>query len=310
MKLITDKANWTEVLAAFPNRDAAHEWGYFEAYHQREPALEQVLFYQESPQGKIAYPFFFNQTTKSLTAVYGYTGPLLAITEETAWQRFAAELTQFCQKEGITKVEERFHPLLHNEKRLFGQTQLQEKRQVIALKTVEQETLAKLGTSGIRRFIRKAQKNGITVQSHQIEGIDDFFFFFYATMRRKQANPLYYFQRPFFETLAAEFGERFWLELAYLDGEVIGGSLNLSAPTCVYGFLTATKPEYQNLGVSQLLYYSLLGKAYEQQIPYVLIGGGFQTGAQDSLFLFKKSFVNRYVEDQEIFPYYTATTTW
>ncbi|WP_270598222.1 GNAT family N-acetyltransferase [Enterococcus asini] len=310
MRLITDKAAWTSVVKDFPKRDAAHEWGYFEAYHQREPALEQVLFYQESPQGKIAYPFFFNQEAKTLSSVYGYTGPLLAIKEEAAWQNFADELAGFCQEEGIQKVEERFHPLLHNEKPLFGQTQLEEKRKVVALKTAEQATLAKLGTSGVRRFIRKAHDSGITVKSCSIEAIDDFLAIYNATMRRKQANELYYFERSFFETLAAEFGERFWLELAYLDGQVIGGSINLSSQTCVYGFLTATNPVYQSLGVSQLLYYSLLEKAYAQQIPYALIGGGFHTDEQDSLFLFKKSFVNRHLEDQEIFSYYTATTTW
>ena len=308
MRIITDKTNWTAVLEAFPESDAAHEWGYFEAYHQREPSLEQVLFYQESSQGKIAYPFFFNRETKSLSSVYGYTGPLLDITDELAWQTFSEELARFCRQEDITKVEERFHPLLQNERCLFAKTQLQEKRKVVALKTAEQATLAKLGTSGVRRFIRKAQKNGITVRSSPITAIGDFLEIYNATMRRKQANELYYFEPTFFETLAAEFGPRFWLELAYLEGEVIGGSLNLSSQTCVYGFLTATKPEFQSLGVSQLLYYSLLEKAWAEQIPYALIGGGFHTDDEDSLFLFKKSFVNRYVEDQEIFPYYTATT--
>ena len=310
MKVIKEKETWNHVVRSFSQWDAAHEWGYFAAFQLREPQSEPLLFFHESAAGRVAYPFLCCRSAEfaELRAVYGYTGPLIEGGQKV-WKEFSAALSDFCSKNQVRQIEERFHPLLANDYPLFDETNKRKAREVVIIETAPESVLEEsYCRKDKRRGMKRARKHGIQVFPEGIEHLERFLELYYQTMAHNQAAEIYYFEREFFLKLAEEFNERLVLFNAYLENEIIESALYLYTPLCAYSFLTARDVAYGSCHANNLVSQKAYAYFYELGIPRVNEGGGRTSDPEDSLFRFKQGFTKKNSTVPEIFPYYQATT--
>ncbi|EOH93789.1 hypothetical protein I588_00616 [Enterococcus pallens ATCC BAA-351] len=316
VKIIKEKEAWNQVVYSFRQWDAAHEWGYFSAFHVRDPHNEPLLFFYESSSGRVAYPFLRGRLDEStedyqLQAVYGYTGPLIEGTsnEEEIWKEFTEAFANYCRNTKVSKVEERFHPLLANDYPLFKETNKRKVRDVVLIETAPESILEEsYSRKDKRRGMKRARKNGIEVFTEGIEHLERFLELYYQTMDHNQAAEIYYFERDFFLTLAEEFQERLVLFNAYLENQIIESALYLYTPLCAYSFLTARDLAYSSYHANNLVSQKAYAFFYKKGIQRVNEGGGRTSDPEDSLFRFKQGFTKKNSTVPEIFPYYQATT--
>lgn len=322
MQVIYDKTNWNKTIQSFRQWDAAHEWGYFQAFHQRDESFQPVLFTYESATGKVAYPFnkrkliHINPQASEdhyyLSAVYGYTGALVECGEgETneVWQEFVAAFQHYCDKNKIAHVEEKFHPLLMNDRLLFEKSERKKIRDVVIIKTDSEEKLAQsYCKKDKRRGVRTAEKKGVLVRREGKEHLDRFLEMYYQTMDHNKAAEIYYFQKEFFLTLSEEFEERFVLFNAYVEEKIIESILYLYTPLCAFSFLSARDIAYRQYHANNLISQKAYAYFHEIGVERVNEGGGRTAEPDDPLFRYKQGFTKKNAEVKEIFPYYHATT--
>lgn len=319
MEIITEKKKWNQVVRGFKVWDPAHEWGYFEAHQYREKNIRPILFYSKSEYGQVAYPFFLvnneekNRITRTLNAVYGYTGPLIDEKDQRVWQLFTEEFKVFCEKNEVTEINERFHPLLKNNRKIFPTSEIRLNKKVIVVETDKKpkEVFEGYKNSNVRRMIKKSKKENILIKRSELQDKDfeSFLTLYNQSMDRLKAPKIYHFEKDFLIKLCEEFKDRFWLTLAYVQEEVVGAEITLVSPSCAYPFLLGTNPMFNKFGVAQRLYYELQGRCFEEGIPYAILGGGRGKEEDDSLLKFKKGFLNKKTQDQEILPYFIGKTT-
>lgn len=318
MEIISEKGQWNKIVQEFSAWDPAHEWGYFEAFRIHEKHGKAVLFYSSSEHGKVAYPFFIteikregsNITEKSLNSVYGYTGALIEGEENLVWEIFTKEFQFFCKENRIIEINERCHPILRNNRKLFPESSMQIKREVVALDTTKnsEEVISGYVSNDVRRMIKKSLSNNVVVKRMGIKGLSHFMSLYNQTMQRNNADEVYIFKEEFFIKLHEEFSDRFWLSLAYIGEEVVGADITIVSPSFAYFFLMGTNAQFNKLGIAQSLYFNLQKNCFEEKISSAILGGGRGTGSDDPLLKFKKSFCNKNTEEQELFHYYTGKT--
>lgn len=322
MKVISEKEEWNQIIYQFPFWDVAHEWGYFKAFHLRDISFEPILFYFEENDYKVAYPFFKRKLNLHgdyadaaeeayyLTAPYGYCGPLYnQVENEKGWEKFQKEFELFCQENQIQLVEEKFHPVFENEKKLLPQSDVFLRREVVVIKTDKpEELLANYQKKSVRTQIRKTMKLNVEVKIQGEESLAAFLNLYKQTMDRNEATDIYYFEDSFFKTLAAEFTSRFVLFNAYSEGEIIASLLYLYTPHCSYGFLGASDYNYRHLGANTYLAHEAYAYFYEQGILYCNEGGGRTAEADDPLLFFKKNFMSKKNNDSELKKFFYGKT--
>lgn len=321
MEIIRDKESWDAIVSSFPAWDVAHEWGYFEAYRQRDKSYDSILLYHNSVHGKIAYPFFIrkaslnenyltaNKEDHYLSAVYGYTGPLVEENSGQIWPEFQALFQSFIEENNIIAIEEKFHPVLKNNLLLIPESHITKKRDVVVILPDNEENLMlNYQRTSVKRGIKKAKKNGIEIKKEGIEKLPDFLDIYYQTMERNNAMEIYYFEENFFKVLAKELGERFVFFNAYYEGKLIASNLYLHSPTISFYFLGGQIFEYGSLQPISYIKHVAFAHYYELGIKYINEGGGRTGSDDDALLHFKSGFVQKATADQSILPYYTGET--
>lgn len=300
MEIISEKKVWDKVIHGFSKWDVAHEWGYFKAFSLREKESDPILFFYQSPSGKVAYPFFQTKpmeieglaTGSKLYSVYGYTGPLIDGQDPMiVWQEFCQEFRLYCQENKIVSIEERFHPILNNARKLFSSSEVFVKRPVVLIKTDTEDNLLKnYRRKNIRKGIRVAKEHGVVITHHGREGLTEFTALYNSTMERNNAEQIYYFNDAFFESLFRELGARCTIFHAKIDNKVVASTLALHSPFCVFLFLGAMDMEHKHDFGGYLLEHELLVYYHSLGIPYVNDGGGRTSELDDSLLRYKQGF--------------------
>ena len=310
LTVVTEKPEWDRIIHSFPFWDVAHEWDYFQAYRarQRECSSRQVLLYLERDGNRIAYPFFLKERQEGeyvLEAVYGYTGALFTGTDfDGSWANFQGEVKRFCVENDIVAVSEKFHPLLQNQYPILPESKPELRRQVVLLRTRSgDDLLANYRRKNVRKRVRQAREKGIVVTTGGAEGIEEALTLYRQTMRRNQAEDIYYFEKGFFEAFFAELPGRCTFFFARLGQELAAMTLALHSPHCVYLFVGGMASEYRDYHPNYLLQHEMLEHFHAMGVPYVNDGGGRTSDPDDSLLIFKRGFTK-----EEPVDYYVGST--
>ena len=141
-----------------------------------------------------------------------------------------------------------------------------------------------------RSTIRKAVKNGITVDlSDKPELFEEFVDIYNATMTKDHADKYYFFGKKFYKSIINDLQGKWLLATARLENKVIAMSIILLCNGRMHYHLSGSVLEYRRLNATNLILYETAKYGAEHGYTIFHLGGGVGSG-EDSLYNFKKSF--------------------
>jgi hypothetical protein len=222
---------------------------------------------------------------------YGYGGVLFdGDTSETNRQAFWKAYTEKMEAEGIVDNFVRYHPVLANAVNMKFTDTLIDLGKTIAFDLESPEIIWDNIISKNRNMIRKAEKNGITIEHGKgMDLLNQFTAIYNATMDKDHAEEYYYFKSPFYESIDCDLQDNYEMFYAMYEGRPIAMSIMIFANGRLNYHLSGSDIAYRNLAPSNLLLYKAALWGYEQGCKTFHLGGGVGSG-EDNLYKFKAAF--------------------
>ena len=291
---IEDNTKWDDIVSSFANYDVYYLSGYVKAFQIHGDGDPQLLFY-EADGLKAIYVYMKRKTAiegyyDSVTP-YGYGGVLFDgdISEQNL-QAFWKAYVEKMKEEGIVDNFVRYHPVLANAIPMKQISTVIDLGKTIASDLASPEVIWENITSKNRNMIRKAEKNGITIEHGKgMDLLDKFTEIYNATMDKDHADEYYYFKRPFYESIDCDLQGNYEMFYAVYEGHPIAMSIMIFANGRLNYHLSGSDIEYRNLAPSNLLLYKAALWGYEQGCKTFHLGGGVGSG-EDNLYKFKAAF--------------------
>lgn len=296
---LTDCGDWNVALAKLlpHKRDIYYTPEYYSLY-QNYGDGEACCFCFEKDGDVVLYPYLINSITKlgyklnkeyyDIQGAYGYNG-IIASSEDadfiaSFWKVFDA----FCQENDIIAEFTRFHPLLNNQRLASPKMKTFFSRQTVALDLMDDDIWMHQISSKCRNMIRKAEKEGVTVEES-----DDYEMFrrlYDGTMTDLHAEDFYFFPKSYYDEYKQTFKDESILCLAKVDGNVIAGSMFMFSDDYAHYHLSARDRDYSSYAANNLILWYAIQKAKERGCKWFHFGGGTTGNDEDSLLKFKKEF--------------------
>ncbi|MBR1796592.1 MAG: peptidoglycan bridge formation glycyltransferase FemA/FemB family protein [Clostridiales bacterium] len=219
---------------------------------------------------------------------YGYGGPLCdSAIPENSQKCFLKEINEYAHANGIISQFVRFHPLLmnHEDAPLVFETRYL--HDTIFIDTESPELIMQNMDSKNRNMVRKAAKNGVTIERRSIDQYQDFLPIYFETMEKDDAEEYYFFGEDYFKA-QLELKNNACIFYALLEGKPIAAAIMYYNDRFIHYHLAGTHTEYRKFAPSNLLLYETACWASEQGIKKFHLGGGITQ--DDNLFGFKKQF--------------------
>ena len=285
---------WDETVKSFSEYDVYYLSGYVKAFQIHGDGDPQLLYY-EADGLKSIYVYMKRKTAiegyyDSVTP-YGYGGVLFdGDTSEQNLQAFWKAYVEKMKEEGIVDNFVRYHPVLANAVPMKQISTVIDLGKTIAFDLASPEVIWENIISKNRNMIRKAEKNGITIEHGKgMDLLDKFTEIYNATMDKDHAEEYYYFKRPFYESIDRDLQDNYEMFYAMYEGRPIAMSIMIFANGRLNYHLSGSDIEYRNLAPSNLLLYKAALWGYEQGCKTFHLGGGVGSG-EDNLYKFKAAF--------------------
>ena len=251
---------------------------YYEGY-----GLRAIYVYMKR---RTAIDGYFDSVTP-----YGYGGVLLeGDTSEQNLQAFWKAYVEKMREEGIVDNFVRYHPVLANAVPMKQISTVIDLGKTIAFDLESPEVIWENIISKNRNMIRKAEKNGITIEHGKgMDLLDQFTAIYNATMDKDHAEEYYYFKRPFYESIEKDLNDNYEMFYAMYEGRTIAMSIMIFANGRLNYHLSGSDIQYRNLAPSNLLLYKAALWGYEHGYKTFHLGGGVGSG-EDNLYKFKAAF--------------------
>ena len=299
---ITQKEEWTRYLNKSFTYDSCHTWH----YHSLSKIGDPLLFVYHEQDDFIAVPLLKRVIKGTdlfdLTAVYGYSGPISNKPFDTVQKEtmlgFEYSLRKFMKAERCICVFSRLNPFIRQYPQLekIGSVCYNGKTIYMDLRQSLDEQRAAYNKRLLRQVRRLRKENYEIKEQKSQDEIGVFARMYKENMDRLSASKDYYFDEDYFSQMlrTAEFKSK--LLLVYHGEEMICGALVICSMNVIRNHLSATNKDYLKQSPSKLLTdeISILGRNMGMQ--YFHLGGGVG-GKEDSLFAFKASFSNSYLDD-------------
>ena len=296
LKLIslTESSEWDATVRSFAKHDVYYLSGYVKAFHIHGDGDPYLLYYEDNGLRAI-YVYMRRKTVlegvyDSVTP-YGYGGVLFdGDTSEANRQAFWKAYVEKMKAEGIVDNFVRYHPVLANAVNMKFTDTVIDLGKTIAFDLESPDVIWENIISKNRNMIRKAEKNGITIEHGKgMDLLDQFTEIYNATMDKDHAEEYYYFKRPFYESIDRDLQDNYEMFYAMYEGRPIAMSIMIFANGRLNYHLSGSDIEYRNLAPSNLLLYKAALWGYEQGCKTFHLGGGVGSG-EDNLYKFKAAF--------------------
>ena len=291
---MSHSTEWDETVKSFAEYDVYYLSGYVKAFQIHGDGDPQLLYY-EADGLKAIYVYMKRKTAiegyyDSVTP-YGYGGVLFdGDTSETNLQAFWNAYVEKMKEVGIVDNFVRYHPVLANAVPMKQISTVIDLGKTIAFDLASPEVIWENIISKNRNMIRKAEKNGITIEHGKgMDLLDKFTEIYNATMDKDHAEEYYYFKRPFYESIDRDLQGNYEMFYAIYEGRPIAMSIMIFANGRLNYHLSGSDIEYRNLAPSNLLLYKAALWGYEQGCKTFHLGGGVGSG-EDNLYKFKAAF--------------------
>ena len=291
---MSHSTEWDETVKSFAEYDVYYLSGYVKAFQIHGDGDPQLLYY-EADGLKAIYVYMKRKTAiegyyDSVTP-YGYGGVLFdGDTSETNLQAFWNAYVEKMKEEGIVDNFVRYHPVLANAVPMKQISTVIDLGKTIAFDLASPDVIWENIISKNRNMIRKAEKNGITIEHGKgMDLLDKFTEIYNATMDKDHAEEYYYFKRPFYESIDRDLLDNYEMFYAMYEGRLIAMSIMIFANGRLNYHLSGSDIEYRNLAPSNLLLYKAALWGNEQGCKTFHLGGGVGSG-EDNLYKFKAAF--------------------
>ena len=285
---------WDDIVTSFESYDVYYLSGYVKAFQIHGDGDPQLLFYKVDGL-KAIYVYMKRKTDiegyYDGVTPYGYGGVLFeGDTSEANLQTFWKAYVEKMKEEGIVDNFVRYHPVLANAVPMKQISTVIDLGKTIAFDLASPEVIWENIISKNRNMIRKAEKNGITIEHGKGMGLlDQFTAIYNATMDKDHAEEYYYFKRPFYESIHNDLNGNYEMFYAMYEGRPIAMSIMIFANGRLNYHLSGSDIEYRNLAPSNLLLYKAALWGCEQGCKTFHLGGGVGSG-EDNLYKFKAAF--------------------
>ena len=253
---VQEKHKWDDYVQSKPNvapylqfawgeaihQAYGHTYSYFAAFHNQKVVGVLPLIYLKPPFRK----------AEICSLPFCDIGGCLADTSEIeeALLSYAKNLTQEYK---ASQLQLRVSKLQAENK--FTPKQGQKVSMILPLPS-DSETLFNSFKSKLRSQIRKAEKNGLTVElGNNRECIDAFYHVFSHNMHRL-GSPVH--SKSFFQALSTKYKENMIVSVVKLQDTVVGAGIVLLTHDCAVIPWASTHDKYNKLAPNMLLYWSLL----------------------------------------------------
>ncbi|WP_069660282.1 GNAT family N-acetyltransferase [Arcticibacter eurypsychrophilus] len=300
--VITQKEEWTRYLNKSFTFDFCHTW----YYHSLSKIGHPLLFVYHEQDDFVAVPLLKRAIKGTnlydLTAVYGYSGPIsnkpFNVIQEDMMLNFENSFKEFMKAECCICVFSRLNPFI-------GQSPLLEKIGSVCCngKTIYmdlQQSLEEQRAKYNKRLLRQIRQ--LRKESYEIKEADSqeeigvFTRMYIENMDRLSASKDYYFDEDYFSKMLQSNELNSKLLLIYHGTEMICGAIVICSMNVIRNHLSATNKDYLKESPSKLLTDEISIVGRNLGMKYFHLGGGVG-GKEDSLFAFKASFSNLYLDD-------------
>lgn len=240
---------------------------------------------------------------------YGYGGPIITEckSKEKLLDQFAENFTEYCTNNNIVSEFIRFHPIFENALDFQNIYDVTYSRHTVGtnLKDYDDPVQAEFSKS-LRKEIRKAEKNGVTVKT--ILGPQDLSAFkklYEETMDRNEAEDYYYFPDSYYEYILKYLNKSVLeIQLIYED-EIIASEMYFIEGDIMHAHLLGSNQKMLDLNAGALLEATAARWGHEHGYRYIHHGGGRTSAEDDSLYTYKK----KYGKNTE-FDFYVGKKIW
>ena len=308
---LNHKKEWNEVIQSMNEYDFYHQ----AEYHQLDQSGKAQLLYFRNSNTFFAVPVIVRNIEgtiyKDITSVYGYAGPLSKELNPNKKDvlLFQNELKKYFDQNHIITVFSRLHPLFQNQEILLKNLgEIEDVNATVGVDlTLPKSEQRSQYSHSLKNDINRLEKEGIYVKQAQTKKeIDAFVAIYHENMKRVNASEKYYFSNPYFYDFLKSIHST--LLLAYLNDELISGSLYTAYNGIVQSHLSATHGDYLTYSPLKYLWDKIRIWGVKEKMNYLHLGGGYG-GQDDSLYAFKSQFskqrfmfkVWKYVHDETIY---------
>lgn len=240
---------------------------------------------------------------------YGYGGPIITEckNKEKLLDQFTENFTEYCANNNIVSEFIRFHPIFENALDFQNIYDVTYSRHTVGtnLKDYDDPVQAEFSKS-LRKEIRKAEKNGVTVKT--ILGPQDLSVFkklYEETMDRNGAEDYYYFPDSYYEYIL-KYLNKFVLEIQLIyEDEIIASEMYFIEGDLMHAHLLGSNQKMLDLNAGALLEATAARWGHEHGYRYIHHGGGRTSAEDDSLYTYKK----KYGKNTE-FDFYVGKKIW
>lgn len=300
-----DSIVWNRYISRIQEADIYYRAEYCRIYEENGEGLARLFVYEED-DSIVCYPFLLRSISHlpvvrqaglqeplyDIITPYGYGGPLSNVScteaQEGLFQRFSVAFSRYCSEQRVVAEFIRFHPILNNA-RHYPNESLVFLRNTVCLDLKEDEdVIVSRYKAENRNRIRRAIKEGLTVEYSPPEKFEHLLKLYYSTMDRNHAQSYYYFSETFFSNTIQFLKDNVGLIEIKQSDQVIASCLFLYYGKYVHYHLLGCNQEFLKLAPINLLIHELMLWAKRRGCEHLHLGGGY-TG-NDSLYRFKKTF--------------------
>ncbi len=297
-----EKARWDGLVKSFADYDVYYLWEYVSAFRHAGDGTPFLMDYRGARM-RLCYPVFKSDIAKSrafsgllekgrcydLATPYGYGGPLAERASAHEMAHFFALLKDYCNQNGIVSQFIRFHPLLGNAALFAGHGDLRCAKRTVFVDLTDRAAIFANLEARCRGAIKKAQQSGVQICIDNSESAQKAFARLYSeTMRRRGATAYYFFSNEFFDDFFRSMAGFYNLFCAFSAGEIISAAIILHGNKRMHYHLSGSDGVSRQFSPNSLLLYTAACWGADNGYEKFHLGGGVE--ADDSLFLFKKSF--------------------
>lgn len=300
---INECIDWDKTVVSFPNYDIYYLSGYLKAFEIHGDGQPILVYYEgDGLRGMCAFMlrdvsdidwaegFEKGQYFDAVTP-YGYGGWLMdGDCSEKKLNGFWKEYEAFMKEQKIVCSFTRWCPWLKNQETMRGYSNIIDLGNTIFINTTTVAGIMENIKSKDRSTIRKAVKNGITVElSDDPSLFAEFIEIYNGTMLKDNAEEYYFFKPEFYDSIINDLKGKWFMAAAKLEDKIIAMSIMLFCNGSVHYHLSGSILEYRRLNATNLILYETAKYGAEHGNKIFHLGGGVGSG-EDPLYKFKKSF--------------------
>ena len=289
--LEVDAPEWETVLRA-----ARHDFYHLPAYvalcASQEGGQPRALFVTDDSRAMLLPLVIRPIPGGGLDAVspYGYPGPIGVGTDDPAFLRvaFVAGL-QVLHAADIVSAFVRLHPLYPLEPTGIGTLVPHGQTVSIDLTLPTDELWAQTRTNHRRDITRAVRLGYVARMDQEWRHLDSFKHLYRATMARRSADPFYFFDDAYFDTLRDALGDSLQLCVVEKDGAIGAAGMFVETNGVVQYHLSGSDDALHLVQPTKLMIHFARGWAKDRGNRVLHLGGGVG-GDSDSLLWFKGGF--------------------